>query len=421
MIIAIFFILCVLLIIDFKRTIIAYAPFKFLFTSGVLLYGSITFDNAISLAAFSLFVLKRRKFSSLYFHKPKWPLTISFIILIISETISAVLDNYNYISIPLKFCRNYGFALILYFLIQSKKDFDILIKSTSIYIFLLIGNCLFELIGFNVIGAFLQSNMIEKAFFVDTIDYGSRGLRLHSFLPHSICFGDVCAIFIAVFGFLYYENYQKKMSKLCVALLTIGVILSNSRTPIVALFLYLIPVLQENIYLKNKILFFFILIAITFVFGDKLYQLMDSMFVVDSKYATGSSMVMRLEQLEESFYIAKDAIWFGLGYNYDLSIYEKELRGAESVWFNLLIFGGLFAVLAELTMFTQSIFNTKRFKSHKYIVWLTIGYFFQQSSTYNSGLNDFLFYFCIIIIMSFDIINSKKNIVVNRKIHRSEL
>lgn len=418
MIIAVFFILCLLLIKDFKRTIIIYAPFKFLFTSGVLLYGSISFDNAISLFVFSFFVLQRKRYIGLRFHKPKWPLTLSFIILIISETISAILDNYNYISIPLKFCRNYGFALILYYIIQSKKDFDILIKSASIYVFLLIGNCMFELLGFNIIGNFLEANMMEKAFFVDTIDYGSRGLRFHSFLPHSICFGDVCAIFIAVFSFLYYANYQKKMSKLCIILLAIGVILSNSRTPIVALFLYLVPVIKDKLYLKNKSLFFFILIAITIVFGDKLYQMMDAMFVVDSKYATGSSMTMRLEQLEESFYIAKNSMWFGLGYNYDISIFEEELRGAESVWFNLLIFGGLFAVFAELAMFAQSIFNTKRFKSHKYIVWLTIGFFFQQSSTYNSGLNDFLFYFCMIVIMTFDIINENRNVVKN-KIHES--
>lgn len=415
MIIAIFFILCLFLIKDFKRTVIAYAPFKFLFTSGVLLYGSISFDNAISLFIFSLFILQRKKLICFKFHKPKWPLTFSFIILIISETISAILDNYNYISIPLKFCRNYGFALILYYIIQSKKDFDILIKSVSIYVFLLIGNSFFELIGFNIIGNFLGANMMTKAFFVDTIDYGSRGIRLHSFLPHSICFGDVCAIFIAVFSFLYYANYQKKKSKLCVLLLAIGVILSNSRTPIVALFLYLVPVIKDKLYLRNKTLFFFMLIVIAFVFGDKLYQMMDAMFVVDSRYATGSSMTMRLEQLDESFYIVKDNIWFGLGYNYDLSVFVKELRGAESVWFNLLIYGGLFAVFAELTMFTQSILNTKRFKSHKYIVWLTIGFFFQQSSTYNSGLNDFLFYFCMIVIMSFDTINGNRYIYVKNK------
>ena len=407
MILAIFFLICFLLVKDYRKTFIFYAPFKFFFTSGVLLYGSISFDNAISIVIFLLFILNYRRYAHQDIKKPRWPLMLSFVFLITSETISAILDNYNYISIPLKFCRNYGCALILYYIIQNKKDFHLLFKSLSIYVFLLIGNSILELAGFNIIGNFLESNMMDKAFFVDTIDYGSRGLRLHSFLPHSICFGDVCAILISVLAFLYYESYYKKRCLLCIILLMIGIVLSNSRTPIVALALYLFPIIKNRFYLKKKFLFLLAGVIIVVSFGDKIYQLFDAMFVVDSKYATGSSMTMRLEQLEESIYIAKESILFGLGYNYDLSMF-KELRGAESVWFNLLIFGGLFAVLSEIIMFIQSIINTKIYPSHKYIIWLTIGYLFQQSSTYNSGLNDYLFYFCMIMILSYDILFKDK-------------
>jgi len=246
--------------------------------------------------------------------------------------------------------------------------------------------------------------MLEKAFFIDQIDYGSRGLRLHSFMPHSICFGNVCAIFVAVFFFLYSKDYQKKYCRICMILLVAGIILSNSRTPIIALFLYTIPVLYKYLNFEKRILFFFLLILAIYFVGDKIIQTLDGLFVEGSKYEMGSSMTMRLEQLDATLHIARHTLWFGLGFNYDLSSYVMELRGAESVWFNYLICGGIFAVIAEISMFFQAFSKTKEFESYRNILWITIGYFFQQSSTYNSGLNDFLFYFSIIIIMNYDII-----------------
>ena len=406
--IAIFFILCFFLIKDFKKTFIIYTPFKFLFTSGIVLYGGISFDNAISLVIVFLFFLHGKKFLKHIDNKPQWPLMFSFILLIISESISALLDDYNVISIPLKICRNYAFAFILYYIIQTKDDFKLLIKSLMVYICLLMINCFAELCGHNFIGEILQSNMMKTAFFVDTIDYGTRGLRLHSFLPHAICFGNVCAIFIAVLFFLYSENYQKKKCFYCIILLIIGIVLSNSRTPVVALFLYIIPVLYKYMKFKMKVALFILALTIIYVFSEKILQTLDGMFVVGSEYATGSSMTMRLEQLEATLDIAKNTLWFGLGFNYNLDDYVSELRGAESVWFNLLIYGGIFSVISEVLMFLQSIFNTTKFKSYNNILWISIGYFFQQSSTYNSGLNDFLFYFSIIIIMSYDFLYNSR-------------
>lgn len=418
--IVIFLILSFFFIKDFKKTFLIYAPFKFLFTSGVLLYGSISFDNAISLLAVALFLINRKKYITQNL-KPSWPLLFSFVLLVISESISALLDSYNFISIPLKICRNYGFALILYYIIQTKDDFRLLVKSLMLFVCLLVFNCFLEGLGHNIIGDIMQDNMMDKAFFVDTIDYGSRGFRLHSFLPHSICFGDVCAIFAAVFFFLYSKNYQKKQCRNCIILLVVGIILSNSRTPLFALFLYIFPVLYKYLNTKKKMFLYLIVLLGIYLTGDKILHTIEGMFVEGSQYETGSSLTMRLEQLEATMDIAKNTLWFGLGFNYDLSMYVKELRGAESVWFNYLIYGGLFAVIAEVTMFIQAVCKTKIFASYKNILWLAIGYFFQQSSTFNSGLNDFLFYFSLIIIMNFEmVIMRDNNPYIYKKIQKYE-
>ena len=402
MILLVFLIATFFLLRNFKETVLIYTPFKFLFTNSVVLVGSVSFDNAISLLICFLFFFHYFVKEAYRYIQETWPLLLSFVFLCVSESISALIDEPNVISIPLKFCRNYGYCLVLYCLIAEEKDLTTIIDSLSLYIILLVGNGIVQFVtGINIIGDWILDSMKESAFFAEDVDYGIRGIRINSFLGHSICFGDVCAIFLLVFVYFYRNNYRRQKSVIIIILLVIGVLLSNSRTPLLALMIYLLPVLTDK-EIVNKYRSFYIFgipLAILFI-SIPIYHMLDSMFNENTIYDTGgSNMTMRLEQLEASIDVVGNSFIWGLGYSFDFEDI-KELRGAESVWFNLLMYQGIVGCLCYLFLIVQAFYNTRHYSCYKYIFFMTLGYFVQQSATYNAGLNEFLFYFCLILLIS---------------------
>lgn len=411
MIIFIFFIITCFLFVNFKKTVLLYTPFKFLFTNSVILVGSITFENAISLLVCLLFVFHYNIRKEFHYNKPLWPLLLSFLLMSISESISAIIGEPNYISIPLKICRNYGYCIVLYYILVDEKDLRILVKSLFAYSILLVGNGVIQLIlDVNIIGDWVFDNLKEDNFFIDKIDYGDRGLRINSFLAHSICFGDVCAIFFFVFVYLYQKDFLKDICRVSMLILLVGVVLANSRTSILAMMIYVLPLfLQKKTFMRYKVFYIVGLLCFILYLSVPMYQMLDSMFNENSKYDIGgSNMTMRLEQLAASFYVVRDSLWFGLGYSFDFGDIE-ELRGAESVWFNIIMYQGIFGCLCYLFIIIQSIRKTRVYNNYKYILFMSLGYFLQQSSTYNAGLNEFLFYFCLVILIAHSDVLTKKS------------
>ena len=395
----VFLILVFCLVTHFKSTVIAYSPFKFLFTNGVILIGNISFDNAISFLVVIIFAFQYFVKKEYHYQKGRWPLMLSFLIMILSESISALIGDSNIMSIPLKFCRTYGYCLVLYYLIKDEADFKLLVKSLFLFSIILIGNAVVQfLFDINIIGNWVASSLKDGVFFADTTDYGSRGVRIQSFMAHSICFGDVCAIFIMVIAYLYKQGYMKRLCEIVIFLL--GLVMANSRTPLMALLIYIIPFADKEKIIKYRFWYGLGLIAFVLVFASPLYQMYDSMFNDNTDFDLGGSdMTMRLEQLEASIYVVQNSLIWGLGYSFDFSNIT-ELRGAESIWFNLLMYQGLVGCLCYVFIIIQSITKTRHYSCYRYIFYMSIGYFIQQTSTYNAGITEFLFYYCLIILIA---------------------
>lgn len=419
MIIILFVIITCFLFVNYKKTVLVYTPFKFLFTNSVILAGNITFENAISLLICLLFVYHYGVRKQFHYNKPLWPLFLSFLLMSISESISAIIGEPNYISIPLKVCRNYGYCIVLYYIVVDENDLRILLKSLFAYSIILVGNGIIQLVlDVNIIGDWVLDNLKEDNFFIDKIDYGDRGLRINSFLAHSICFGDVCAIFFFVFVYFYQKDFLKGICRVSIFVLLIGVVLANSRTSLLAMMIYVLPLLlQKEKILRYKVFYVVGLICFFLYLSVPMYQMLDSMFNENSKYAIGgSNMTMRLEQLAASFYVVRDSLWLGLGYSFDFGDIE-ELRGAESVWFNIIMYQGILGCLCYLFIIIQSIRKTRIYNNYRYILFMSLGYFLQQSSTYNAGLNEFLFYFCLVILITHsDILTKEYCPLVNNEI-----
>ena len=402
MVILIFLVIVISLFVDFKSTVLFYAPFKFLFTNDVVLVGSISFDNAISLLICGMYLFHfyvRREYIN---YKDTWPLMLSFVFMALSESVAALIGEPNVASIPLKFCRNYGYCLVMYNIISAEKDFETVYNSLFFFVMLLVGNGIVQfLTGINIIGDWLLENMKDNTFFAGDTDYGERGTRINSFMGHSICFGDVCAIFFLIYIYLYLSDYMKRKSLIMMFLLVIGVVLSNSRTPLLALMIYMIPVVTRKDYIERYRYVYLLCIPILlFLFFTPVYHMLDSMFNEDSIYDTGgSSMSMRLEQTEATIDVVETSMIWGLGYSFDFEGID-ELKGAESVWFNILMYQGVLGCICYIFIIVQSLVNTRSYSNYKFICFMAIGYFVQQSSTYNAGLNEFLFYFCLIIMLT---------------------
>jgi hypothetical protein len=57
---------------------------------------------------------------------------LSFVFMALSESVAALIGEPNVASIPLKFCRNYGYCLVMYNIISAEKDFETVYNSSVI-------------------------------------------------------------------------------------------------------------------------------------------------------------------------------------------------------------------------------------------------------------------------------------------------
>lgn len=397
-----------LLLYDFKKGVILYTPFKFLFYSDVLIYGNIKFDFLISTIILILFVTRyKRKFTV------SVPWVASLIICMISHSIYTLYPKaflgiwlYDIISI-------YIYSIIFFKLINTPRDINLFIKSSIVFILLLVGNGIIELITQkNVIGDFIKPYLSSSSFLSDNeiIRFGNFK-RIRSFVPHSIGFGVECTCYLYLFVFILFLNKVKTNRKLyyfIISLLCIGIIISGSRTPLLGLTIMSIPfILNANLFqMKYFIIYVIIFVGGYFFIGEYITNMLTSIFNSDAE--NGSSIDMRLTQLMYSLSVWQQSPIFGHGPDYDIFKYAErsEIYGAESVWFTLLMKQGLIGIFSYIFLYCNIIKKSFKLKQYKYPIFFMIGWLVIDSATNLPGINIFFPLMLVTIIYKSIVLNT---------------
>lgn len=308
------------------------------------------------------------------------------------------------------FLNSYIFLYIGFNLINSKIEW----RNVTI----IIAAILFIYSLYGLFTWYLQSNPFYD-YFVEIFDrkgewsgVQARGYRVHSFLDNPIAYGLVMAV--GSFSlFAYYKTYLSKWVLFILLFTVINIVLSNSRSPLMAFFImvFIFPLFNYGISVKWMFSLFilgFILNVIFISFQDKLSVVVSVINLLFSGEDSmiGSDINLKIEQEGASLSLFYQAPFFGHGINYfQENIASRygglsRLYGLEGYGFRMLVEMGGFMIISFLLYiyrFFVSLFNNR--KKAKFFASITfvqfLGFLFHIFATGDHGG---VFEYCLIMI-----------------------
>lgn len=404
-----FFIFIVFLLLDYKKTVLIYTPLKLIFTTAFILFDynvtAISFDFAANVLILFFFILKGYRQSVRLF-----PFYKSFTLSILSIAITFILtsksSSFHYTLLSI--LSNYVYIYIFWVLLDTKKDVDLVIRFFVItFLFL----CLYGIFTFlyeeNPILNFIVDNTktVQRLAVDTSLDIRFGFGRTQSIMFNAISFGAVCALF---FGFLYNLNNSLNYLKikgvyynLFYILLFISIIISNSRSSIVCFLICLLQVITVKNIFSLRFLFLLLFCVLTYtLLGDFIISNLDSL-INSSQNVNGSSLEMRLLQLDRTLKYFFQAPLFGNGVGYLGKIIllkeDVDLYGAESIWFSVLADFGLLGVLSYIFIYVDCFNYFKKTVKRYFLIIYMFAWLILNTMTSVPGV-DFSFFLSLLII-----------------------
>ena len=305
------------------------------------------------------------------------PLICTFILLLMVGILDARLSFMTKIIRPVNYFLYTMFIVYISFL--SFKDEKHWIQLTKVLYILTLFVCLYGLfnhfIRFNPYNAIIMdytgARDISNAFQEST----SRA-RISSFTNNPIFYGYLVSVllFVLIYNHLsgiYKITIKEKFTVILFILLLVNLYLSNSRTPyavFVAGTAAIVFLFFDNKKRWKAIVVFLCIAAVlmTIPVVRKSVETVTDIFASEQEIE-GSSIEMRMMQLEAAIAVfdlniytgnGYDYIWEGLGFNSDteLSEADKDFQGFESYIFVILIEQGLVGIVANIIFFGSLFF-----------------------------------------------------------------
>lgn len=381
--------------------------------------GYIIYARTIAFFFLFLYLLKFRKIVKKRDYKPLSPFLLlllgQFCLLFTSEIFEYSFNRWLFtVSF---FC----FALFLFGIIKSKPKTGKYFSITLFTVFCLItgyGLYLTTMPGINPYLMFV--NPVFGIEFNEAYAAGNSGLSTSTDLIEGRLFGRISSVFnhpMAYglnlgFFFIYCLYFLRKKPKVMIVVLVCifaAILVSGVRTPIGALG---VTGLFIILYLRKFKYFIFGLIAfVVAIFGTELIsaeagEYMASIISSDDSETRGSSISMRLEQLEGCIQIVKDNFLTGKGYGW--SNWYNETRGThpKALWFESI----LFTVLVNTGILGMILWGFVIIGYYKYIVVkikdtytraiflaLFLYYLVYSLITGDFGINYFLIFYVVLL------------------------
>jgi hypothetical protein len=361
-----------------------------------------------------------------YYNEEKFPLKVAFTLSIISITVSTIFSTVGFSNAVsrafLIILNNYIFVYVFWRVIRKKEDVIFLVKGFT-YIFIVLGLYGFyeKITGMNPLIAYeIALNPLSKVFDWRYDDFNRLGMgRVSSAIIHPIGFGVYLGIVISFYLFIQHkfrEIWETKlyMKMLLFFLCTCCLFFTNSRSPIIYLFIAVFPIFNLKEKRTYQILFVMgagIIIAWNFIV-PYLANII-SLYAYDTssiKEVGGSSLNMRIIQFSTTFEIFSKSPFIGLGIkSLDNMLGMRGLYGAESIWMLLLIERGVLGVISYITLIVSIL--KIGFDDIKYFIWgMTLAWLAVETVTSTPGIEISFFITIIFILNRIQILFEQKEI-----------
>lgn len=419
---------------DFKRTVIVWIPLSLLFNPQVCIIYSpkaMALTVAINLSLIVLYFLNfviRNSRDRYRYNMEKFTLAPFMLLMLFSLFISSLFSVIPFMSSFNKLVKssimNYGMLYVFFKCINTSDDIRLCVKTYVLVAVLITTDALIEnFMHINPAGDFiymssphteeLKGRSFYFPYFISHSFSQRYGLkRCCSFFGLHIAFGVACTCIFFLFMTFAKERWaifnrqsekKNRFMLLCLILLGIGVILSNSKTPMLGMCMLL-----PAFYGLKDIANVRIMLPLTMVCAVVLFYvpeyLNNFVALIDEKVAVegkGSTMAMREEQF---FYIMKlfdESPVFGNGIGASLYFSRNvsgfsHILGAESVWFQLLADQGLLGCIAYIYMYFSLVHFCRGIVPRRIIIPFLLSILLMETAT---GNLDFLLWTSVLVLV----------------------
>lgn len=380
---------------DFKRGFMFYLVYQIFWYPGALLFDigfSIIISMALNILFFILYLTRKHKQRHI-----RMPYTFPILAIIFSLFITCFTAVAGFSSefsrMISNICQEYLVIWITWDIIEDKEDFNFLFRMIT---FVILAACLYELLEYILQTNFLldyKSTLSKEGIvqYKNTLyEARTRGYRASSFFEHPIGAGmNLGMYFVIVHTVLIY--YKTKLPLKWLAIFTsilciLGIIFTKMRAGLVFVAIASISLIdfKKKWFYELTLLFFIGILLIFPIIQNNLYILL-SLFSESARVtAGGSSISMRLSQLEAITQLMMLSPIGGLGEKFGSYISNQYTIAAlsyESIWFEQMARHGILGVIANIILAYYSIIKLpKKYKS-KPAFFLSLAYWITYTLT----------------------------------------
>lgn len=251
----------------------------------------------------------------------------------------------------------YIIVVLFYSELRTKEDSEFAFKLMLILLFFMSVYSLVEFI--------LQENPISEYCYATippdllkgklylSYEYRFISVRCSSLMSISIAWGGLCCLIASSYFCVssFTKDVKKWLLLTVLTLLIFNVIISGSRSPMIYLIVILIGYLWST---KVSVKFILLIFAVLFYFfsPDLLNPILNSFTSSDTE-VTGSSIELRINQYDAIMSILSQSPIWGFGAKGLLLAFKSnsDILGAESIWFQQLITGGIIGLFCQAYMY----------------------------------------------------------------------
>lgn len=259
------------------------------------------------------------------------------------------------------FCY-FVYPYIVFQLVETKAHLQFFLKCIFTFFIVVCAYALVELfLGYNIYNQLVkQFHLLDPRAILGTEDVRQRFgfLRCNSIMPYSSALGMTCACMFFFFMYIRtigYNVMQKKWDYFLIILLPFCVLLSGTRSQflvfaIMILGLFFWKRFNQTLIFKKLLIVAGLLLIVASPF---FLMIVDTIVNSNDSDTGGSSLNLRMRQLEICLSAIKYNPWFGNGRNFIWEEVRPEnplLFGAESVWFQLMVDYGFVGCLTYLSV-----------------------------------------------------------------------
>lgn len=418
----IFIIIFIFSLKDWKRTVIMWIPIQMLFNECICLkYTSpaVSLVLAVDTILLAEYLIKR---PSRNLNNSPYLFKVAFIAYLFSYVVSMVFSIMPFTEVLTGTIKYFIQSFIIVFLFQralyDSEDIKLFFKTSIIVIVLIIALGLYESIMkdnpvLDYIYLHAPTDLINgKMYYIppfiswrDSLSLRYGMVRTYSFFGIHIAFGCACVLFLYLYIYILKHNYLYiKKNKIILGsfLLLLGVLMSNSKTPMAGLlfFIFAFFTLKQVVNFKT-IVILFIIITIILVYAPNYLNNIIALFDSDvAEEAGGSNVAMRTRQFEVALNMFYNNPLFGNGVG-SISTMMKignnaDLLGSESSWLKILPERGIMGVIAYITLYVQMYKRWKVVMHNREILFFLFGLLTMETAT---GFMDFTLYGSILVLI----------------------